>query len=245
MFENLRRIVGDLVENAAHATLPGLGTVPFEAAGRPFDTIPLQVISDYTGLEVAKVEPLHRFAAGPATGPAAGLANGMANKMAALFAEGQERLAAAAREDNADPELAERAARGAQLRPVVDAAMAETLPGSWAITLANGKQATVRIFPLGDSEAGFETLKSKEKFQRTQRGARQEHDNVFDQHVRQLMAAPYKSYYDFTRLCARGLSHDAVATGRFGKAHDNESLAALAALALCSLEGNPPTTAIS
>jgi len=55
--------------------------------------------------------------------------------------------------------------------------------------------------------------------------------------VREVKGAPYESCYAPGKLASKDRTLDALAQGYVGGAHSNESLAALAALALRCAEG--------
>jgi hypothetical protein len=112
----------------------------------------------------------------------------------------------------------------------------------WTIELLNGNRASVQIVdigPAGDAPgSGFESLKSTFVAQHTRSGAEEMHENLFEFAVDRLDDSPYETYYLPGRASARGRAHHAdAAAAQLGTMQLDRTLAALAALALYSLEG--------
>jgi len=240
VFDQIRKLFGEIVDSVTDPG-PDLTAFPPVVLGQDLASVAPEVIAGYVGQKVLNVEPLTRL--GTRSG------NGLGRKLQERILGVQARAAAVISGDEAPKTPQEQAMRDsgradafAQMQAEGAAAAAELQPNSWTVNCEGGKRATIQLFPIGDDAVQFENMKSTEANQRTMQGASQQHNSWTIQHVRQLMEAPYESYYQPGMLVARGQSHDALVQGIFGTGHDYESLAGLAALA-CSVEGRPPQPA--
>jgi len=228
LFDQFKKFFGD-VAATVNAPLPELTAFPVQAAGLDFPNIPVDIMGAYIGQKVLAVKPLTQFGADAGTGFMASLQQRVLDAMAVAGNEPEPG-------NTGDVEEAElRTAMKAKMAAAASAAR----PHAWTVTCAGGRQAKVRLLPLGDEIANFDAMKAKEASQRTRQGAQRHENNILDATVRQLRGAPYESYYSPGKMVSRGGTHDALVEGNFGTNHDHESLAGLAALALRAVEGAP------
>ncbi|WP_104089054.1 hypothetical protein [Arthrobacter sp. GMC3] len=228
LFDQFKKFFGD-VAATVNAPLPDLTAFPVQAAGLDFPNIPVDVMGAYIGQKVAAVKPLTQFGADVGTGFMASFQQRVLDAMAA----------AGNAPEPGNAEDAEEAELRAAMKAKMVAAAAEAQPNAWTVSCEGGHQAKVRLLPMGDEMANFDALKAREASQRTRQGAQRHENNFLDASVRQLVGAPYESYYSPGKLVSRGATHDALVEGIFGSNHDHESLAGLAALALRAVESAP------
>jgi hypothetical protein len=214
---------------------PGTGAVDGLGSVAP------AVVGAYVGLEVRTIRPLDRL--GPES---SGL---LADKL-------RSRMRSAG---FGDPDLApgeiipgQNAARMARLRAegldeaqlaliqqkIVEATEAQEKTG-WTIEFANGNRASVQLFELDSSDSDFTRLKSQYEAQHTRAGAHSMQNNMFEFAVHRIDNSPYEAYYKPGALAARGRAHEVNANAsHLGTMQLDQTLAALAILALHSLEGS-------
>lgn len=235
MFDGLKKLVGDIKE-AATAPGPDLMAVPAVATGvGGLERIPLDVMSAYTAVVVERVEPLAGY--GPeATGfvgtklqaKMRDLQAGQGPAAAGELFAGQHALIEQGLRQRGMPEEQIAAARSR-----MTGAAAARRDNAWTITTAAGKHVSVQVVLHNAGDHVFESMRTDEANQRT----RMHQNSVFEADVREMRPAPYETYYGGGRVAARGAVHDVVVTGRFGTAHDYETLTAFAALALRAVDG--------
>jgi hypothetical protein len=108
----------------------------------------------------------------------------------------------------------------------------------WTVEFANGNRASVQMFDLGSSDSGFAGLQAKCAAQQTRAGVHAMQSNPTEFEVGRIKNSPYEAYYLPGVLVAQGRAHEAKATAsHLGTMQLDQTLAALAILALHSLEG--------
>ncbi len=240
MFEGLKKLIGDSVADltaSANVAQPDLMAVPAAAtAGAVLSALPLDVLSAYLGLEVTEVRPVDPPTLGTGAVLDALTSHGYGGRdfgsafQALLTGENEKRDEILRKHGISSEDVA-------VMREHATDATERYRASGWTFDFVRGKSLSVRLFTRGDSEAGFDTMKAHEAFQRTQIGAEQRHDNIFTDHIRPLRGGPYESYYGPGYLTSRGREHDARAEGFPGVRTENEIRAGIAALALRCVEG--------
>jgi hypothetical protein len=210
------------------AAIGGLGAVPVEAVGA------------YVGIEVRTVRQLD--ALGPESSGLIGDAirtrmrdAGVADPNLApgelVAGQNEARLARMRAEGMSEDQIA-----------MIQAKIAEVTnahaKSGWTVEFTNGNRASVELFELDSPDGEFGRLKAKFDFQHTKAGAEAEMRNPTEFAVTVIESDPYEAYYLPGKLSARGRAHEADAvSSHLGTLALDETLAALAILALHSLDG--------
>jgi hypothetical protein len=241
VFDKFRKAVSEKVADMAKAAglPPDLGAVP-DVGGIELDAIDRGVLSAYLGREVVDVGPM---------GP------GGAEATSFVGERFQARLRE--REVGADVErqpgelfpgqvegvverlraqgMSEEMIRMARAR--MTAGMDELTRDGWSVTFEGGHRASVQVFPAGsEGAAEHDQLRRRYGRQHGTDGQKAEDVALLTATVQSVKGTPYESYSLKGRLAAQGPSHVAIAaSSRVGTAN----LAALAAVALRSVEGRP------
>jgi len=213
---------------------PGTGAVGGLGAVGP------AVVGAYVGMEVTAVRPLDRL--GPA--PSSLVANAIQDRM---------RDAGIGDESLPPGELVagQNAARIERLRAeglteeqlaIIQAKIVEVTEAhqksGWTVEFANGNRASVQLFEMDSPDSDFTRLQSQYAAQHTKAGAHAMQNNPTEFAVDRIESSPYEAYYLPGVLAAKGRAHEAKASAsHLGTMQLDQTLAALAILALHSLEG--------
>jgi len=228
----------DMRAHPGPADLAALPTITAAIGG--LGSVPLDLVSAYVGLDVQAIRPLDRL------GPEG--ASLVADKL-----RGRLRAAGGADPDLPAGELfaGQNEARLERLRAsgltedqlaVIEQKIAEVTEvhqrTGWTIDFVNANHASVQLFDLDAADSDFGELRAKFESQHTRAGAEAMHRNPLEFAVHRIDDAPYEAYYKPGTLAARGKTHEVSATAsHLGTMQLDRTLAALAALALHSLEG--------
>lgn len=108
----------------------------------------------------------------------------------------------------------------------------------WTVDFANGNHASVQVFDSGSPDGDFVGLQAKFAAQHTRAGTHAMQRNPAEFAVELITTSPYEAYYLPGKLAANGRSHEATASAsHLDTMQLDQTLAALAILALHSLEG--------
>ncbi|MEO8693739.1 MAG: hypothetical protein ABI658_09495 [Acidimicrobiales bacterium] len=245
MFDKLKKTFGAKVEQVreirSNTGPPSLASLPAGTASvGGLGAVPVDLVSAYVGMEVREVRPLDRL--GPESSSIIG-----------------DKIRSRMREAGVgDPSLApgelvagQNAARIERLRAqgvpedqiaLIQGKIAEVTAAhqqsGWTIEFVNGNRASVQLFDAPSSDSGFAGLQSRYEYQHTKAGAHSMQNNLTEFAVHRIDDAPYEAYYLPGHLSARGRAHEAKASAsHLDTLQLEETLAALAILALHSLEG--------
>jgi hypothetical protein len=241
VFDKLKKAVADKVADVSRAAglPPDLAAVP-EVAGVDLAAVDRSALSAYLGREVVDVGPM-----GPGGAEATSFLGQRAQARLRQVGEAGpgERRPGELVPGQIDGVLDRLRAQGMSedqiemARARIDAVTAEHTRDGWSVTFAGDHRASVQVFAAGsEGAAEFDHLRSRHRREHGLDGHRGEDTPLLRATVQSVKGAPYESYCLSGRLAARGAGHVALAASpRVGTA----SLAALAAVALRSVEGRP------
>jgi hypothetical protein len=225
----------------AHPGPPDIASLPPGTANvGGLGAVPPDAVSAYVGIEVRAVRPLDPM--GPESSSLIG------DKMLGRLREagvGDPSLPPGEMVAGQNAAMVERArARGmtdeqiAEVQAKIVEVTTEHRQSGWTVEFTNGNRASVQFFDLDSSDSRFGFLQSKYESQHTKAGAHAMLRNPTELAVHVIDNSPYEAYYLPGKLSARGRSHEvAVKASHLGTLQLDQTLAALAILALHSLEG--------
>lgn len=245
MFDKLKQALNSKAEHVreirANPGPPDLSVLPTgTGAVGGLGAVAPEVASAYVGMEIRTIRPLDRL--GPESSsligdkirsrmrdagvgdpdlPPGELIPGQnAARMERLRAQGLN-----------DQQLAEIQAKIAEVTQAHEGA-------GWTVDFANGNHASVQVFDSGSPDGDFVGLQAKFAAQQTRAGTHAMQRNPAEFAVELITTSPYEAYYLPGKLAANGRSHEATASAsHLGTMQLDQTLAALAILALHSLEG--------
>ncbi len=245
MFNRLKKVLNATAEQAREMRAnPG----PADIASLPPGTrsvgglgaVAPEVVSAYVGMEVRAVRPLDRL--GPESSSLIGdkirsrlreSGIGDASLPPGELVAGQN----AARIERLRSEGLSEAQIAAIQEKIVEVTEAHQQSG-WTVEFANGNRASVQMFDLGSSDSDFAGLQAKYAAQQTRAGVHAMQSNPTEFAVDRIKNSSYEAYYLPGVLAAKGRAHETKATAsHLGTMQLDQTLAALAILALHSLEG--------
>jgi hypothetical protein len=179
------------------------------------------VIGSYIGLAVTSVAPLDGTAAGPVdTHPTLG----------ALVAGQQEARKAKLRASGMSEDQVE------MVVTTISEAATQHRQHAWTVVFGNGRRASVQVFPTGDGRGDFAGYQTR--FREQAARSRDAGHSILEGTVTDIPEAHYETYRLGGVVVAMGRGHEAVVkTHQFEAPRADLTLAALAALALWSVEG--------
>ena len=177
--------------------------------------VPPAVVGAYVGMEVTEVRPLDL----PGQ-PSTGAADRDAARIERLRAQGmsEEQLA--------------------MVQAKIDEVIEVHQQSGWTVEFANGNRASVQLFAIDSPDSDFTRLRSRFDAQHTKAGVHAMVNNPTELAVDRIHGSPYEAYYLPGVLAAKGRAHEVTAAAsHLGTMQLDRTLAALAVLALHSLEG--------
>lgn len=213
---------------------PGTGAVGGLGAVAP------AVLSAYVGLDVTAVRPLDRL--GPVSSSLIG--TGIQDRMRDAGI-GDERLAPGelvAGQNAARIERLRAEGLGEEQIAIIQAKIVEVTEAhersGWTVEFANGNRASVQQFEAHSPDSDFTRLQSQYATQHTKAGIHAMQNDPAEFAVERIESSPYEAYYLPGVVAAKGRAHEATASAsHLGTMQLDQTLAALAILALHSLEG--------
>ncbi|MEP6560958.1 MAG: hypothetical protein ABJD68_07765 [Nakamurella sp.] len=243
MFDGLKKkltgAVAGFTESMTQTGPPDLGAIPREAIGAGgLLGIPLPVIGGYLGTQVSRVEPMDVL--GPeATGL---IGRSVQQRLRQSQETGNPRPPGEFSAGQLDRAEAMMRASGAP-EETIAAMRAEQSAGdavrqgrAWTLTFSGGRRASVELVTCATDSGVFYTLQAHERNQRGMSATGQVSQDWSVGDVREVRGTDFETYHSADVLAARGRRFDALVKGALG-AKERETMAALAAIALVSVEG--------
>ncbi len=245
MFDKIKDALNRRVEVAremrAHPGPADLAALPPDcAAVGGLGAVPVEAIGAYVGIEVQAVRPLDALGreSKGLIGDAmrsrmrdAGMGDPSLPPGEVVAGQNEARIERMRAKGMSEEQIAVMQAK------IIEVTNAHAKSG-WTVEFTNGNRASVELFDLDSPDSGFGGLKAKFDFQHTKAGAEAEMRNPAEFKVTVIESDPYEAYYLPGTLSARGRAHEADAvSSHLGTLALDETLAALAILALHSLDG--------